>query len=209
PPTVFASYEPLELRLRAPFDDLFAQSAHDAGYTVAGSIAYRAADGSDRSIDGVTFSVRGNTSRQDSECSFPKLKLRLPPGAAREASVFRGTDAIRIGTHCGEAPGEQLTHTFGRLANEKAPVREAFVYRLLAIIGVPALRARPARITYEYTSGGRAPLTRGAMLLEDSDEARKRLEAGGEISMKRFGSAEADLSVADTVALTFAEAMTG
>ncbi len=206
---LFSSERALSLRLRAPFDDLFAQSAQDAEYAVDGSIAYVGPDGQEIQIRGVRLSVRGNTSKQDTECTFPKLKLRFAPGSTREDSIFSKLLAVKIGTHCGEAPGEQLTPKFGRLANEQAPLREAFVYRLLRVMGVPALLARPARITYEYASGHQPPLVRNAMLLEDVNEARKRLNAGDEIPMERFGSADTDLSVADTVTLAFAEAMIG
>ena len=172
--TLFSSHEPLELRLRAPFDDLFVRGAHDDDYSVRGSLTYTAADG--RSIHlGEVELLRGNTSKQSAECTFPKLKVKLDAASGRGGSIFDGVDEFKVGTHCGESPGEQLTRKFGRLANEKAPLREAFVYRLLAIVGVPALQARPARITYEYASGGRRPLVRNAMLLEDTGEARKRL----------------------------------
>jgi hypothetical protein len=208
-PALFSTGETLSLRLRAPLDDLFAHAAHDADYTVQGSIAYDGAGGREVRIRGVEISVRGNTSKQDVECSFPKLKLRFRGDAAREDSIFRGAEVVKIGTHCGEAPDEQLTRKFGRLANEKSPIREAFVYHLLEVMGVPALKARPARITYEDASGHQPPLVRNAMLLEDTTEARKRLDAGDEITMEHFGSADADLTVADTVNVTFAEAMIG
>ena len=206
---LFSTQQPMALQLRAPFDDLFAKSGHDPAYAVDGSIAYTAADGHIIHIDGVRISVRGNSSKQESECTFPKLKLRLAPSAAREASPFRGVAALKIGTHCGEAPGEELTHKFGRLANERAPLREAFVYQLLAIMDVPSLEARPARITYEDSGRTGPPLVRNAMLLEDTGAARKRLGLGAEITMARFGSADADLTAADTAALALAEAMIG
>jgi hypothetical protein len=208
-PGLFASQEPLAFQLRAPFDTLFGRSAHDDDFSVTGSLAYTDANGRAVRIDGIAISVRGNTSKQGTECTFPKLKLRLDSASGRDGSMFDNVDAVKIGTHCGEAPDDQLTRKFGRLANEKSPLREAFVYRLLAIAGVPALQARPARITYEYASGDRPPLVRNAMLLEDTNEARKRLDAGGEISMADFQAADTQLTTSDTVALTFAEAMIG
>jgi hypothetical protein len=74
---------------------------------------------------------------------------------------------------------------------------------------VPTLQARPARITYVNPSSGQPPRVRNAMLVEDTNDARKRLRAGPEITMGRFGSADEDLTVADTVTLAFAEAMIG
>ena len=208
-PALFASDRPLSLRLRAPLDDLFARADHDADYAVDGSVAYVGPDGRDAEIDGVRVSVRGNSSRQETECSFPKLKLLFTSASTRDRSIFENVPAVKIGTHCGEAPGDQLTQKFGRLANEKAPPREAFIYRLLRIMEVPTLLARPARVTYEDPAGHRPPLVRNGMLLEDTDAARTRLHAGDEISKERFQAADTDLAVADTVALTFAQAMIG
>jgi len=206
---LFSSDRPLTLRLRAPFDDLFARGAKNPDYVVDGSLAYTDSTGRQVAIDGVSVSVRGNSSRQDTECTFPKLKLRFGPHSTDDDAMFKDVSALKIGTHCGELPDEQLTRKFGRLANERAPLREAFVYRLLRLMDVPTLRARPARITYTYPSAQRAPLVRSAMLLEDNDEARKRLHAGDEITMEQFGAADTQLNVADTVMLTFAEAMIG
>jgi hypothetical protein len=208
-PGLFASQQPLAFHLRAPFDTLFARSTHDDDFSVTGSLAYTDANGRAIRIDGIAISIRGNTSKQDTECTFPKLKLRLDSASGRAGSMFDDVDAVKIGTHCGEAPDEQLTRRFGRLANEKAPLREAFVYRLLAIAGVPALQARPARITYEYTDGGRPPLVRNAILLEDTSEARKRLDVGAEIAMADFQAADTQMAASDTAALAFAEAMIG
>ncbi|HEX3704806.1 MAG TPA: hypothetical protein VHU82_15865 [Vicinamibacterales bacterium] len=207
-PALFSGDRPVSLRIRASFDDLFARSS-DSSYAVDGSIAYTGADGREVRVGAVSISVRGNTSKQDTECTFPKLKVRFDSGSPSRTSMFAGVETFKIGTHCGEAPGERLTRKFGRLANEKAPLREVFVYRLLDIMGIPALRARPAQITYEDADSRRPPLVRHAMLLEDSSEARQRLSLGSEIPMERFGSAAANLTVADTINLTFAEAMIG
>jgi hypothetical protein len=209
PQSLFSSYAVLELRLSAPFDDLFAKSSHDDDYAVDGSLTYAGPDGRPRVLDRVRISVRGNTSKQSTECTFPKLKLRFARGSAHDASIFASAETLKIGTHCGESQGEQLTPKFGRLANQKAAIREAFVYQLLDVMGVPSLRARPARITYEFAGGRRAPLVRDAMLLEDTSEAMSRLHASREIGMERFGSASRELAVADTVNLALAEAMIG
>jgi hypothetical protein len=206
---LFSSDRPLALRLRAPFDDLFDRGARDPDYSVDGSIVYTDPQGHEVAIDGVSVSIRGNTSRRNSECSFPKLKLRFSPRSTRDDAIFKDVSAVKIGTHCGELPDEQLTRRFGRLANERSPLREAFVYRLLRLMEVPTLRARPARITYDYSSEQRPPLVRNAMLLEDDGEARKRLHAGDEIPMEHFAAADTELNVADTITLTFAEAMIG
>src|SRR5439155_4681246 len=123
------------------------------------------------------------------------------------SSVFRGMKAVKIGTHCDDQPDDDLTERFGRWANEKAPLREAFIYRLLDVLQVRSFKARPARITYIFETGRR--LERNAMLLEDDREAMKRLGGDREIEPQEFRDAERDFSPEDTAKVAFAEALVG
>jgi hypothetical protein len=208
----FSTYALLTLRVQAPFNDLFAHAQQD-GYAVHGSLSY-VDRGRDVRIDQVTVSVRGHTSRRESECTFPKLKVTWPSGS------------LKIGTHCGDSTDDGVTARFGRLPNERSPVREAFVYRLLDTLDVPALRARPARITYIYTdatpgttgtSGASGtfstsdarPITRLALVVEDNGDARRRLGADKEIPPEQFTSAREAFTPEDAVTLAFAEALIG
>src|SRR5262245_17660350 len=70
--TIFYSYEPLVLRVEGPLDDLFAHAQQD-DYSVRGALTYRDR-GRDVRVPDVKISVRGHTSRNESECTFPKLK---------------------------------------------------------------------------------------------------------------------------------------
>lgn len=204
----------LELTLRAPLRELFTAGPKDDKYSVPATIQYSdPATSAPVAINDVRLSLRGHTSKRETECTFPKLKLQLPPGPAIERSIFAGLSAVRIGTHCGENPGEQLTAEFGRLANETSPLREVFVYHLLEVVGVPSLKARAARITYIDTAGGATdgavPLTRGAMLLEDEDAAKARLGGARAIPLEQFTTARERFREGDTARLAFAEAMVG
>jgi hypothetical protein len=205
-PPLFASGDVLEVTLDAPFDALIAKSRTDQDFSVRGTLTY--ADprtGQTVTLKDVTISTRGNTSRRTTECSFPKLKVVFDaPGG--QSGLFDGP-AIKIGTHCSDKADGELTPKFGRLANEKAVHREAFVYRLLAAMDVPALLARPARIT--YVDGTRDPLIRNAMFLEDDDQAVKRLGGTDRIPPDRFTSAREVFASADTARLAFAHAMLG
>ena len=171
-------------------------------------------DGRSVRIHGVRVALRGHTSLREDECTFPKLKLALPPGTDANAPMFAGLHSLKFGTHCGEAPDDQLTEIYGRLANHLSPVREAFVYRLLAAVDVPTLLVRRAKITIEDTAAGedatqKAPLVRDALIIEDSDDAVKRVGGQREIAETAFTNAKAQLTPADTVRLAFAEAMIG
>ena len=206
---LFSSYETFDVSIKAAFDDLFAKAQRNPDYSVPAVVGYTDPQtGEEATIDGVV-SVRGRTSKRETECAFPKLKLRFTgEGQGQTASsVFRGMKAIKIGTHCGEQADDDLTERFGRWANEKAPLREAFVYRLLDVFRVRSFKARPARITYVFASGRR--LARNGMILEDDREAMKRLGADHEIEPQQFRDAERDFSPADTAKLAFAEAFIG
>jgi len=207
---IFAGDSVVEVGLDAPFDQLFARSEADPEFEVKGRLTYR--DGSSGRtvvLEGVSVSTRGHTSRRASECDFPKLKVDLS-GTARSDTPFEGIDAVKLGTHCGDRPDNELTPKYGRLANERAPQREAMVYRMLDAAGVHTLLARVARVTYVFSDNpGREPLTRLAMLLEDDHEARARVGGTGEIKEDAFGSAREQFEPRDTARLAFGEAMIG
>jgi hypothetical protein len=211
---LFASYDVLPLTLEAPFNDLFEHARTNAAYAVIGKLSYTHG-GRDVTVEGVKITLRGNTSRRETECAFPKLKVQLPANVEAGPLVAAG-DSLKLGTHCGEAGDDELTAKYGRLPNERSPLREAFVYRLLESVGVPTLKARPARVSYVYTDvrPGQSPpqdqpVVRNALLLEDTDDAVKRFGGAREIGEKQFTNAEAAFQPADTARIAFAEAMIG
>ena len=206
---IFAGDSPAVLTVTAPLSDLFTQAKSDSDYKVRGQLTWSDGGSSPVTIDGVIFSERGHTSRQTSECAFPKLKVDLS-SARRSGTPFDGLKGFKLGTHCGERGDDELTPRYGRLTNQRAPLREAMVYRMLHAAGIPTLLARPARVTYvDADAPGREPLTRFALLLEDDEEARGRLEASGQIDEDGFGSARETFDPADTARLAFAQAMLG
>ena len=189
---------PVALTLEAPLQDLFARGAEDEAVTVPGTLRFKdPATGADVELPGIDVSVRGHTSRRETECTFPKLKLKL-----------KGAGSIKIGTHCGEAQDDALSAKYGRLSNEKSPHREALVYKLLEAAAAPTLRTRPARITYIDKAQG-TPLERNALLLEDDDDAMKRVKGTAEVPMESFGSVATRQASADAARIAFAEALIG
>src|SRR5688500_18140360 len=155
---------PISLTLEAPLQQLFATGSDDENVSVPGTVRFKdPASGGEVVLSDVAVSVRGHTSRRETECTFPKLKLKL-----------EGSRSVKIGSHCGDAADDSLSPKYGRLQNEKSPHREALVYQLLRAADVPVLNARPARIAY-VDKAQAAPLQRNAVLLEDDDDAMKRL----------------------------------
>lgn len=201
---LFASPAPLRLRLQAPLSQLFA-ARKDPNAEVAGSLAYTDEAGREVVLEQVAVSLRGHTSLDPAECSFPKLKVRFTPGEALDASIFRGTRAVKIGTHCGEGSPVKRTPK-GRLAHEVSPHREALAYRLLAALGVATLRARPAEIAYV---DGASATARKAMLLEDTSDAIRRLGGDREIPKQQFSHAREMFGAADGARLAFGQALIG
>jgi hypothetical protein len=199
----------LELTLTAPLQQLFKKGYTDEKYTVPGTLTYiDAATGSPTVLRDLAISVRGHTSRDESECTFPKLKIAFAKGAAKDRSIFAGLGALKVGTHCGDTPGETLTRKFGRLANANSPQREALVYALLQTAEVPTLRTRPARITYVDPAGGN-PLVRPALLVEDDQDAMKRLHGTQAIAMEAFGDVRSLAMGDEARRVAFGEAMVG
>jgi hypothetical protein len=206
PTSLFSSHSVLHVRLEAPLHEIFATASSKTAHEVSGTLSYKdEATGREIVLERVGVSVRGNTSKTEAECAFPKLKLRFTPGGAVDSSLFRAMKEIKVGTHCGERPDSERTPK-GRLANDKAPHREAFVYRLLEIVGVPSLKARPAEIT--YVDSGKT-VVRKAMFVEDLDETKRRLGAERELPVAQFTNARDTFAAADGVNLAFAEALIG
>jgi len=206
-PTLFSGDAPIAFEIKAPFTDLIAVGRETEDYSVTGTVSSGSGGGQDGAGDNVKVALRGHTSRRESECAFPKLKLRF--NSVPGEGPFAGVRSIKIGTHCGEEAGDAPTPRFGRLPNERSPYREAFVYRLLDLLRLPTLKARPARITYVDTDSVQRPLVRNAMLLEDDDDARQRLGADQEIAPESFSNAREAFTAEDTAQLAFAEALIG
>ena len=189
---------PISLTLEAPLQQLFATGSDDESVSVPGTVRFKdPASGGEVVLSDVAVSVRGHTSRRETECTFPKLKLKL-----------KGAGTLKIGSHCGEAADHELSPKYGRLANEKSPLREALVYELLRAVEAPTLRTRAARITY-IDKAEPAPLERHALLLEDDDDAMKRTGGTAEIPLETFGSVAVREATADAARIAFAQAMIG
>jgi hypothetical protein len=208
----YSNHQIIDLRLEGPFPGLFARARRDPDYEITATLSYLEPGSRRRTrLSGVLVSTRGHTSRQSNECVFPKLKLRFD-SALPESSMFAGIRTLKLGTHCADLPGQQLTPRFGRLGNQKAPLREAMVYALLDAVEVPTLRSRPARVAYIFTDGTghrRASLVRNALLIEDDDDAKQRLGATIQLRDDRFDTARSTFQEADSARLAFGQAMVG
>ena len=197
-----------DVTIEAPLSDLFSMTREamerrqdlPKEKLPKGKVTFRATDGTSVTYENVIFSVRGNSSKDRSQCPFAKLSLKFPAGNV-EASVMGALTKIKIGTHCGETeiPGEK----WSRVRNQKAPIREALIYKALSRTDTISLLVRPAVITYVDTSATldtrdvpERKMTRNAFFLEDDDTAADRYggtilqEAGRRPSNARFLNAQ-------------------
>src|SRR3954464_15785836 len=104
PPELFSRDTPLRVTLEAPFDDLFSGARRDPDYSVSGTLTYEEeAGGREWRIEHVEIATRGHTSRQQEECDFPKLKVKLDSaGGGAAGPLFDGIRSLKIATHCGD-----------------------------------------------------------------------------------------------------------
>lgn len=195
PAAIFQSSTLLRgVSLSAPLSDLFRSTqAVLAGAgdetpklpTVRGTLRFVGASGTVESFENVAIEARGNTSLRSGQCSFPKLTLKFPKPT--KGTILGGLKEIKLGTHCAESAAP--LPVWGRIGNDKGPIREVLLYTVLNRVGTVTLMARPIEITYTDTSRKpgaayfpRNPLTRKAFFLEDADSAAKRY--GGKVSQK-------------------------
>ena len=188
--------------IEAPLGQLFENSDKNNAFSVKARVSASEPATADDVLD-AELSVRGNTSRK--ECAFPKLKLKLKG----DRGIFAGMHSVKINTHCGEAPGEELSPDFGRLANEKSPWREGVVYRIADAAGAHTPRVRLARITYVDSVAPARRLTRNALIVEDDDDLKARLGATAEITPDEFTTAKQLFTPAETARVAFTQALIG
>ena len=98
---LFSARTTLDLTLKAPLQEVFEQAQDKDKFSARGELAYRdPRSGTDVVISGVELSVRGHTSRRESECPFPKLKLAFGKkderGTSRSSPAWRGCGSARI-----------------------------------------------------------------------------------------------------------------
>jgi hypothetical protein len=136
--------------------DLASIYAKDTG-VIAAELSWVEASG-ERVVIGAEVTTRG-VSRLE-QCDFPPIRIKVKP----DKSAKIGKRAYKLVTHC-------LEDSDGRLT-----LREFLAYQLYGTLTDACFRARLLRITYIDT-GGAAPLSNWAILIESKKEALKRLDA--------------------------------
>jgi hypothetical protein len=91
---LLAGAETISLTLEAPLQQLFEKRSADEKYSVPGTLSYKdPSSGADVILKDIQVSVRGHTSREETECTFPKLKLKFHDGGALRIGTPTSTSA--------------------------------------------------------------------------------------------------------------------
>ncbi|WP_324829195.1 hypothetical protein [Qipengyuania zhejiangensis] len=151
---LFVSEQPLEITLAGPIQTI-ARSAdrstdpHPATLALAGE------------THGIELAARGVSRRKRENCSFPPMRIAVSQKAA-ETSILHRQGSLKLVTHCNQ-----------RASSDQTLLREYATYRLYNAITPESLKARLVRVT--YVDGGTALDTRWGFLIEDADDAARRI----------------------------------
>jgi hypothetical protein len=190
---VFSIKAPFEFFLKAPLKDLFAHrvapgtgpAAENSDYSVQGELVYTSHTAETIRIP-VEVKLRGNTSQAETECDFPKLKLKFK-GDVAKGTLFEAQKEIGIGTHCSLQAGS--SPRFRRLWGGKSPHRESLMYDMLEELRIPSYKTRRAYATYFDSSGEILASRADAFFLEDMSGIEARLGGqevrGADVSMEK------------------------
>jgi hypothetical protein len=110
---------------------------------------------------GLELSARGKSRRKKENCRFPPLRISFTdkPG---EHSPFYKQKQLKLVTHCNRSErADQIL------------LREYAAYRLFNLVTPKSLKVRLANVT--YLDGDRLVDTRPGFLIEDADDAARRL----------------------------------
>lgn len=148
-PALFSSTQILRFRLSAAFSTLVRAkddpSLNVKRIEVPGELSYTKDDGTAVRAQ-VQINIKGFASIR--MCSFPKLEIKFVRASEITGTLFEGLKTVDLNTHC----VEQDDPAADKLAKASGnPHREAFLYRLMNILGMPSFGARPAILQYHDT----------------------------------------------------------
>lgn len=176
---LFSTYETANFQLKAPLTTLF--KAKKLGFfevkkvSVEGVLSY--IDEAQKLISlRVQLHIKGYSSTQ--LCTFPKLELKIPKSESIN-TVFQGIKTIDLNTHCVEQDDPSTAVFMEYLRSSFNNHREAMIYRIMDILNMPSLRARPILIQYTDTDEkseifAKQNFAYQAFFLEDYSDFRKK-----------------------------------
>lgn len=151
---LFAEDAPIEIAIDGPVRTI----VREAERSTDPYPATLAANGESHAIE---LAARGISRRKRENCRFPPLSIDFA-GKPEDSSLFDGQNKLKLVTHCRD--GDQY---------EQLVLKEYAAYRLYNRLTDESLKVRLARV--RYTDGGQEVAYRWGFLIEDIDDAAKRL----------------------------------
>jgi hypothetical protein len=156
---LFASQEPLEVRLEGEF----AQLRRDTGDDPEQRESMMHVLGAEEVAIPVRLRTRGNFRLRSDACRFPPLRLNFRNRDTR-GTIMEGQDRIKLVTFCRN-----------RDDYEQNILREYLAYRIHNIVTDESYQVRLARITYVDTEGRDDPVERWGFVIEADEDMAARL----------------------------------
>jgi hypothetical protein len=156
---LFASQEPLEIRLEGEFAELRRDTGDDPEQRE--SMMYLL--GSEEVAIPVRLRTRGNFRLRSGACQFPPIRLNFR-NRDTGGTIMEGQDRLKLVTFCRD-----------RDNYEQNVLKEYLAYRIYNILTDESYRVRLARITYVDVTGRDSSVERWGFVIEADDDMAARL----------------------------------
>ena len=172
---LFATSEPLVLRLEAPFGAIKSTKSKAKPEYTDGVLKLQEG-GAEKAFD-VRLRLRGHSRKE--LCDFPPLLLNFKTSDLK-GSVLEGENKLKLVTHC------KATAAFDQYLR-----LEYLSYRTLNLLTDMSLRARPLTVTYYDTDRKRELDTQPGLFIEDQERFAER-KGFTEVELQRIESKQYD-----------------
>jgi hypothetical protein len=162
PAPIFQHDDPLQIRIEAPFSDIF-RSRGDAAEYFPAMLYYPGVDGVEVATE-LRIKTRGNFRNRVHICRFPPLMLDFPR-AEIATTIFAGENHIKLVTHC-QARERYYDYVLLEYLN----------YRVLNLLTDYSLKVRLLELTYINSDSQRTIAGTYGFLLEDIERMAARLQ---------------------------------
>jgi hypothetical protein len=157
---LFASHDPIEVTITAPFKEIMSERSRDEE-TQGTLVHHDAASGEDTSFD-IGIRTRGRFRHNEAVCPFAPLRLNF---RKTKGTLFAGSDKLKLVTHCRNRPSQYL----------QAVLTEHIAYRILNELTDWSFRTRLLNVRYVESTTGEEVVSAYAILIEHRDQLGKRI----------------------------------
>ncbi|MCZ6710147.1 MAG: hypothetical protein O7B25_07280 [Gammaproteobacteria bacterium] len=162
PDRLFASHDPIEITLSAPFRSL-SRDRDDEPQDRPATLRYEV-DGEAHSV-AIGIRPRGKSRRDRSVCNFPPLRLNLPKADVK-GTLFAKQDKLKLVTHCKSMQSYQ-----------QYVLREYLAYRMFNLLTEASFKVRLLTVNYVDEDRNGKVTTRLGFIIEHKKRVARRLDA--------------------------------